>query len=116
MLCCLSAKMLERTHVVQAVSELDDDDPNVRHHREQHFADVFGLMIFAISEFDFVELGDALDDVRDLFAEATGDLLRGDVGVFDSVVQKSSSNRGGVHLQVGEDLRDFERVNDVRLA
>ena len=112
----VGAKVLERAHVVQAVGELDDDDADVGDHGEEHLADVFGLMVFAVGELDFVELGDAFDDVRDLLAELAGDLLRGDVGVFDGVVQQAGGDGGGVHLQVGEDLSDFERMDDVGLA
>ena len=45
-----------------------------------------------------------------------GDLLGGDVGVFDGVMQEAGGDGGGVHLQVGEDLSDFERMDDVGLA
>ena len=110
------SKMLERAHVVQAVCELDDDDADVGNHGEQHLADVLGLMVFAIREFDFVEFGDAFDDVSDLFAEATGDLLRGDVGVLDGVMQEAGGDRCRVHLQIGEDLGDFERMDNIGLA
>ena len=41
---------------------------------------------------------------------------RGDVGVFDGVVQQAGGDGGGVHLELGEDLADFERVDDVGLA
>ena len=110
------AQVLQRTHVVQAIGELDDDDADVGDHGEEHLADVLGLVVFAVGELDFVEFGDAFDDVCDLFAEAAGDLLRGDVGVFDGVVQKASGDGGGVHLQIGEDLGDFEGMDDVGLA
>ncbi len=69
-------QVLERAHVVQAVGELDDDDADVGDHGQQHLADVFGLVVFAVGELDLVELGDAFDDVGDLLAEALGDLRR----------------------------------------
>ncbi len=40
----------------------------------------------------------------------------GDVGVFDGVVQQAGGDGGGVHLHLGEDLADFERMDDVGLA
>ena len=40
-----------------------------RDHGQQHLADVLRLAVFAVGELDFVDLGDALDDVRDLLAE-----------------------------------------------
>ena len=115
LLALLGREVLERTHVVEAVGELDDDDADVYDHGEEHLADVLGLVIFAVGEFDFVELGDALDDVGDLIAEELFDLLAGDVGVFDRVVEKSGSDGCGVHLEFGEDKADFQRMDDVGL-
>ena len=108
--------MLERAHVVEAVGELDDDDADVGDHGEEHLADVLGLVVFAVGELDLVELGDAFDDVGDLLAEALFDLLGGDVGVFDGVVQQAGGDGGGVHLELGEDQADFERMDGVGLA
>ena len=87
-----------------------------RDHGQQHLADVFRLAVFAVGELDLVELGDALDDVRDLLAELFGDVFGGDVGVFHRVVQQAGRDRGRVHLQLGQHLGDFERMDDVRLA
>ena len=112
----LRVQVLERAHVVQAVGELDDDHAQIRDHGQQHLADVLGLVVFAVGELDLVELGDAFDDVRDLLAEALGDLAGGDVGVFDGVVQQAGGDGGGVHLELGEDLRDFQWMADVGLA
>jgi hypothetical protein len=56
------------------------------------------------------------DDVRDLLAEALGDLFGGDVGVFDRVVQQAGGDGGRVHLQLGQHLRDLQRMDDVGLA
>jgi len=67
-------QMLQRPHVVQAVRHFDQDHAHVADHRQQHFADVFGLAIFAVSELDFVDLGHAFDDVRDLLAKLFSDV------------------------------------------
>ena len=109
-------EVLERTHVVQAIGELDDDDADVGDHGEEHLADVLGLVVFAVRELDLVELGDAFDDVGDLLVEAFGDLGGGDVGVFDGVVQQAACDGGGVHLELGEDVRDLKGMDDVGLA
>ena len=66
-------KVLERAHVVQAVGELDEHHAHVGDHGQQHLANVFGLVLFAVGELDFVELGDTFDDVRDLLTESFGD-------------------------------------------
>ena len=108
--------MLKRAHVVQPVGELDDYYANVGHHRQQHLADVLRLVLFAVGELDLVELGDAFDDVRDLVAKALGYFWACDIRVLHCIMQQPRGNRGGIHLHLGQHLRDFQRMNDVRLA
>ena len=66
----IGLQMLEGAHVVEPVGQLDQDHADVGDHGEQHLAHVLGLAVFAIGELDFVDFGDALDDVGDLVAEA----------------------------------------------
>ena len=73
-------------------------------------------MVFLVCELDAVELGDALDDVGDLGAEAAGDFGGGDGRVLDRVVEEAGGDGGGVHLHFGEDLADGEGMDDVGLA
>ena len=83
-----SGRWLERAHVVQAIGELDEDDADVVHHRQQHLAEVLRLTLFARRERDGAELGDALDDVGDLRSEELGNPLGGGQRVLDDVVQQ----------------------------
>jgi hypothetical protein len=112
----LGREVLEGAHVVQAVGELDEDDADIADHSEEHLADVLGLAVFAIGELDFVDFGDALDDVGDLLAEFGDDVFGGDGGVFDGVVEEAGGDGGGVELHLGEDEGDLQRMEDVGLA
>ena len=112
----LGRQMLERAHVMQAIGQLDEDDANVVHHGEHHFAQVFGLLLFSGGEIDFADLGDALDDVRDLLAKFLANVDDRDRGVFDRVVEQSGGDGDRIHLHFGEHERDFERMHEVRLA
>ena len=109
----------DRVHgaqVVGAVGELDQDHAQVAHHRQQHLAEALGLRLLAALELDLIELGDAIDDLGDVVAEARGDLLLGRRRVLDHVVQDRRDQRVGVEVQLGQDLRGRHRVRDVRLA
>ena len=106
----------ERPHVVQPVGELDQDDPDVLGHRDEHLAQVVALRLGERLELDLAELGDAVDELGDLVAEQLADLGDGDVGVLDDVVQQRRLQRGGVEVQLGEDERDLDRVVHERLA
>ena len=57
-------------HVVQPVGELDDQHAQVAGHRHQHLAHRRGLLRLLRVELQPLELGDAVDDHRDLGAEA----------------------------------------------
>ena len=106
----------ERAHVVQAVGELDQDDPDVRGHRDHHLPVVLGLALVARLEGDPGELGDAVDEPRDLLAEVLADLLQARGGVLDGVVEQRRAERVRVEAQPGADLRRLERVDDELLA
>ena len=70
----------------------------------------------AALELDLVELGDAVDDLGDVVAEARRDLLLG-VGVSSMTSCRiARDQRVGVEVQVGEDLRGRDRVRDVGFA
>ena len=106
----------ERAHVVQAVGELDQDDPDVRGHRDHHLAVVLGLRLVARLERDAGELGDAVDEPGDLLAERLADLVEARGRVLDRVVQQRRAQRLGVEPHARADLRDADGVDDEVLA
>jgi len=109
-------KMLERTHVVEPVSELDKDHSHIRNHSEKHLANVFSLPIFSIGELNCVDLCDALDDVRDLVAKASLDLLTRCGGVFNGVVQQAGGDGRRIELHLGQHFSNLKGMNDVGLS
>jgi hypothetical protein len=60
----------QRPHVVQAIGELHQDDPDVAHHRQQHLAQVLGLLVLVDAHRELGDLGLALDDLAHRRAEA----------------------------------------------
>ena len=112
----IGRQMLQGAHVVQPVGHFDQNHAHIADHRQQHLADVFRLAIFAVGELDFVDLGYAFDNVRDLLAELFGDVFGGYGGVFDGVVQQPGRDGGRVQLHFGQNLGYFERVQDVGLS
>jgi hypothetical protein len=66
-------KRRQRPHVVQPVGELDEDDPNVLGHRDEHLAQVVALRLRERLELNLAELGDAVDEFGDLVAEPLTD-------------------------------------------
>ena len=106
----------DRAHVVQAIGELDQDDPDVRGHRDHHLAVVLGLRLVARLERQPGQLGDAVDQAGDLLAERLADLLERRRRVLDGVVQQRRAQRLGVEAHAGADLRHADRMDDEVLA
>src|SRR5450755_804480 len=71
---------LDGAHVVRAVRELDEDDAQIAHHREQHLSEALRLGFLATFEFDLVELGDAVDELGHVCTEARRELVLGGRG------------------------------------
>ncbi len=111
----LLGQVVQRPHVVQSVGELDQDDADVIDHGQQHLAKILGLPLFARRELDGAELGDALDNVRDVGAEELLDALDRRLRVLDDVVEQAGGDRHDVELHVGEEIGHLERVDEVRL-
>ena len=108
---------LDGAQVVHAVGELDQDHAQVAHHRQQHLAEVLRLRFLATLEADLVELGDAVDDLGDIGAEARARCRSfGDRRVLDDVVQDRRDDRVGIQMQVREDFGGGDRMGDVGLA
>jgi hypothetical protein len=112
----LARHVLERPHVVHAVGQLDEDDPDVAGHRQEHLAEVLRLPLLPGVPGDLAELGDPVDQHLDLLPEQPADVLGGGAGVLDAVMEQTGADRGDVQPQIGDDLGDAERVDDVRLA
>ncbi len=112
----LLGQVVERPHVVQAVGQLHHDDPDVVHHGEQHFPEVFRLPLLFGRERDGAQLRDPFDDVGHVGAEGLLDFLDGGEGVLYHVVQEAGGDGDDVQPHVGEDVGHFQRMDEVGLT
>ena len=90
------------------VGQLDQDDPDVSDHRQQHLPEALGLRLRATAKLNLVEFADAIHQFRDLGLV--------DAGVFDDVVQERRHQSLRVETQIRQDVRNRYRVGDIRLA
>ena len=107
---------LDGAHIVQAVSELDDDHADIVAHRDQHLADVLRLTLLTVSELNLTDLGQTVDKIHDLLAERVADLCEGDVGILDGIVQQRRYDRIRIHAHLGKDTGDRGGVQNERYA
>ncbi len=100
---------------MEPIGELDEQDADVLGHRHEHLAERGGLLGLLGVELEPVELGDPVHDGGDVGPEPLLEVLVGDRGVLDGVVQERGRDRHVVETEVGEDHRHPERMRDVRL-
>ena len=65
---------------------------------------------------EFTELGDAVHATGHLFAEVFPDLVQADACVLHRIVEQAGFQTHQIHLHVGQDQGDVQRVNHVGLA
>ena len=102
-------------HIVQAVGEFDNNHANVFAHGNEHLAHGRRLLIGEALDFDARDFRDSTWLRRPTRQEL---LFRATAAnsVFDRVMKKGSAQRVDIHAQIGQNERDLDRMDDIRLA
>ena len=108
--------ILHGAHVVQPVTDLDEDDPDVLGHGHEHLAQILHLLLFLGDILHPGQLGDPLHQRGHGLAELFGDVLVAGGGVLDAVVEQGRDDAVHVQPQVGHDLGHGQGVDDIGLA
>ncbi len=106
----------ERAHVVEAIRELDQEDADILGHGEDELAEILRLLGLVRLQLDARELGDAIDEPRDIVAEEAIDILERGHRILDRVVQEAGHDRRTVELHLGQNARDFDRMREIGIA
>ena len=101
---------------MKPVGQLDQYDPDVVGHGQEHLSDVLRLLFLMAVRAELRQLGDAVHELGDFGAEPVLYVGQGEVRVFGDVMQDGGGDRDRIDADVGEDLRGSQRVGDVRLA
>ena len=113
-------QVLDRAHVVQAVGELDEDDAQVARHRQQHLAEVLGLLRLAGCRSAARRAWSRPRPApRTSRPKRFSTSASGDRRVLDHVVQQRGAGQRRVEPgleQVEQDAAHRHRVGDVGLA
>ena len=107
---------MQRPHVVQAIGELDQKHPDVVRHRQEELAEVLGLGIFGRLQLKLGQLGDPIHQPRDLDPEQVLDIVEGDAGVFDGVVEQRGGDRVAVQTQFRQNAGHLDRMGKIRIT
>ena len=101
---------------MQAVGQLDQDDPDIVDHGQQHLADAFGLALLARGQVQLAQFGDAIHAAGHLIPKLLADLFERCRGVFDDVVEQAGLQADHVHVHVGQQAGNQQRMRHVGLA
>ena len=115
-LALVRAQMRDCAHVVQPVSQLDQDHADILGHGQQQLAEILGLGGGLRAQLQLRQLGDPVDQIGDLGTEKPRDLLIGGRRVLDGVVQQRGDDRGIIDPQFGQDRGDFQRMPEIRVT
>jgi len=110
----IGREVLQGAHVVEAVGELDEDDPEVLPHREDHLAEGFRLLGGGVGQGDPADLGDPST------RWATESPKRSRTSSIVATVSRRCREEPGGHrllveVPVGEEEGDVQRVDEIRL-
>ena len=105
------------THIVEPVGNLDEDDPDVLAHGDEHLPEVLHLLILFGGVLDPGQLADALHQIRHRGRGELGHILVGGGGVLNDIVEQGGLNGLRVQMQfLRHDLGHSQRMGDIRLA
>jgi len=110
------SQRIDGAHVVKPVEELDQQHPDILSHRHDHLADRCCLCLFAIRVSNPVQLGHAVDQLRDILSELPRQLGKGHMSVFDRVMEKGGNDGVLVEPILGEHQGYGEGMSDVGVA
>ena len=103
-----------RAGVMDTVAQLDEQHADVTAHRDEHLTQGLGLSGGTVAH--LVELGHAVDQIRNRFSEVRGEFFQGVVGILDRVVKQRGDQRRRRHTHLSENGGDRYRVRDIRFT
>ena len=103
-----------RAGIVQAITELDEQNANITAHRDEHLAQRLGLGSGPVVH--LIELGDTVNEVGDRLSILGSELFERVVRVLDGVMQQRCDKRRGRHAHLRQDGRNGDRMGDIRFT
>ena len=114
----LGREILQSTHVMQAIGQLDDQHANITHHGQEHLAQVLRLFLCGIRGPDVAlspcsaKLGHPVNEFGNRLAKLALELRESYLSVFEDIMENPCRDARHIHAEVGENGGDFKRVYD----
>ena len=85
----------ERSHIMQAVCNLDQDNTDIVTHGKQQLSEVLGLCRCLLSKDSSGYLGESVHDLGYFLAKHIADVVYGIFGIFHHIVKQRRTNGSG---------------------
>ena len=92
------SQMAQSTHIVQTVSKLDDNNPYITGHCQQHFSQIFSLGVLSGFKCRLSQLGHTFYQLGNGFTKFGNHVTFGHFRVFDNVVQQTGHDAFIIHM------------------
>ena len=107
---------LHRTHIVETVRQLNNQDANILRHGKKHLSEILRLKFFLGVILDVSQFGHAVYQQSDFFIEILYQLFSSVLRVLHHIVKEPGDDRFIIHAKTGQNLGDRNRVNDIRFS
>ena len=107
---------MQRPHVMQAVSQFNQQHANVFRHCQQQLTKILRLFVVGRFLLNHCQLGQTVHQLRHLIAEQRTNFFNRRIGVFHRIVQQPGDNRRGIKLKLGQNTGNFHRMRIIGVA
>ena len=108
--------VLESTHIMETVAELDYHNSDVLRHSKKYLADILSLLFLTAEDRYLAQFGDAVNEHGNVLTEAFLEVIKSGWSVLNYVVQEGSADSICVHTELEQYICNSERVYDIVLT
>ncbi len=101
------------SHIVQPVSQLDDDHADILGHSQEHLSEILCLNLLLCGIGNFGQLGHAVHKFSYLLPKFGPHLLNAHSGILNRIMKYTCSNGSCIHLKFSKNDANLQRMDDI---
>ena len=107
------AEYAERTHIVKSVSQFYNDNSDILSHRQEHFPEVFQLLIFLILVMELRKFRDTVYKKRNFISEEHFYIIECVIRVFHYIMKECRNDSLRINFEFTQNICDCERMDNI---
>ena len=108
--------VLESTHIMETVAELDYHNSDVLRHSKKYLADILSLLFLTAEYRDLAEFCNTVNEVSNVLTEALFKVVEGSVCILNNIVKERRTDSVCIHAEFKEDICYCQRMYDISLT